>query len=90
MKKDLLSLFAILAVVIAPFVVVFCYCDYVSSYQETTRAYVYSAYKNGAINERECASLMDLASDFHVYPEVRMRKAKYVRKMVDRAYEEQK
>lgn len=89
MKKDMLSLWLVITVIIGSFVGLGCYYAHVKNYQEATRAYIYGAYKNGAINERECAYLLDMASSFHAYPEVRKREAVYARKMVDRAYQEQ-
>ena len=90
MKKVSIELCVILAVIIGSFVALGCYYAHVKNYQEATRAYVYGAYKNGAINERECAYLLELASDWHVYPEVRKDRAVYARKMVDQAYQQQK
>ena len=90
MKKEMISLCVIFADIIGSFAAVFAYNGHVSNYQEATRAYVYGAYKNGAITERECAYLLQQASSFHAYPEVRKERAEQVRKLVDRAYENQK
>ena len=89
MKKVSIELCVILCVFIGSFVYLGYYYAHVKNYQASTRAYVYGAYKNGAIDERECAYLLDLASDWHVYPEVRKERAVYARKMVDRAYQQQ-
>lgn len=90
MKKVSIKLCVIFAVLIGPFVGMGLYYAHVMDYQEATRAYVYGAYKNGAIDEQECAYLLDLASSFHAYPEVRKDRAVYARKCVDRAYQQQK
>ena len=90
MKKVSIKLCVIFAVLIGPFVGMVLYYAHVKDYQDATRAYVYGAYKNGAIDEQECAYLLDLASSFHAYPEVRKDRAVYARKCVDRAYQQQK
>lgn len=90
MKKVSIELCVIFAVLIGSFVGLGLYYAHVRDYQEATRAYVYGAYKNGAIDERECASLLNLASSFHAYPEVRKERAVYARKYVDRAYQQQR
>lgn len=90
MTKETKSLCVIFAVLIGSFVGMGLYYAHVKDYQEATRAYVYGAYKNGAIDEQECAYLLDLASDFHVYPEVRKERAVYARQCVDRAYQQQR
>ena len=59
-------------------------------YQRATRVYVNAAYNNGAISRSECRSLLHMASDWHTNPRVRWKKAEKVRRMVDRAYEQQR
>ena len=90
MKREFLSIWVVIVVFIGSFVALGCYYAHVKNYQEATRAYVYGAYKNGAITERECAYLLHMASSFHAYPEVRKREAIQAREYVERAYQNQK
>ena len=90
MKKTWTPIMGIITLIVIFFAAILWSQASVRNYQEDTRAYVYGAWKNGAITADECASLMAGASSFHCYPEVRYRRAMAVRKAVDRAYEEQK